>query len=172
MRSATDRLPKSQGQESERKLARSLLLARMSLDSMCFRARERSSKVGRSLGSFDRHCLPSLHTLRCVSTGSVARAWAVCLVARARCPWHISYMFRCALLAQQQQSAFCSVADCAKHSVPSRGCRCQQGVLLLDIRHADMACCQPLALLAEEQGLTWRCRAWSTRGSPTSCSGR
>ena len=59
---------RAQGQESKRKLARSLLLARMSFDSMCFRARETSSKVGRSLGSFDMHCLPSLHTLRCVSS--------------------------------------------------------------------------------------------------------
>ena len=77
MRSATDRLPKSQGQESERKLARSLLLARMSLDIMCFRARETSSKVGRSMGSFDRHCLPSLHTPTCISTDNFDEAWAV-----------------------------------------------------------------------------------------------
>ena len=50
-----------QGHERERKLERSLLSARNSLDVVCLREREISSKVGRSLGSFDMHCLPSLH---------------------------------------------------------------------------------------------------------------
>lgn len=49
-----------QGHESERKLERSLLSARVSLDVVCLRERETSSKVGRSLGFFDMHCLPSL----------------------------------------------------------------------------------------------------------------
>ena len=50
-----------QGHERERKLERSLLSARNSLDVVCLREREISSKVGRSLGFFDMHCLPSLH---------------------------------------------------------------------------------------------------------------
>ena len=56
----TESLEDSQGHESERKLERSLLSARISLDVVCLRERETSSKVGRSLGSFDMHCLPSL----------------------------------------------------------------------------------------------------------------
>ena len=50
-----------QGHERERKLERSVLSARSSLDVVCLRERETSSKVGRSLGFLDMHCLPSLH---------------------------------------------------------------------------------------------------------------
>ena len=49
-----------QGHERERKLERSLLSARISFDVVCLRERVTSSKVGRSLGFFDMHCLPNL----------------------------------------------------------------------------------------------------------------
>ena len=50
-----------QGHERERKFDRSPLSARISFDVVCLRDRDTSSKVGRSLGFLNMHCLPNLH---------------------------------------------------------------------------------------------------------------
>ena len=160
------------GQESERKLARSLLLARMSLDIMCLRARDTSSKVGRSLGSFDMHCLPSLHTLGCVSgdtvryglgsprvNGTPHNFWAlfrysqICITRLA-----VSGQPQCRLGEALVLSPLGETECFARLALEQLMLKCQPGVLMLQYTAQYPACRRSLLL--------------STRTAAVSAAGR
>ena len=109
-----------QGQDSERKLERSLLLVRASLDTMCLRAREISSKVGRSLGSLAMHCLPSLQCIIGLELGHSQGLYISLAHLRHHVLQRLGDVFQCGALLGVPRHAL--PAPPARHHAASFGC--------------------------------------------------